>query len=419
MSCRRQLITAACVADAAGVYHAPGVLLLEGRTILACSTPSQIGNIDDAERIDLPDHVLLPALVNAHAHLDLSHLDHEPYEGDFVGWIDKVRSQRAIDSNAIEASMKLGIEQSLRGGTALIGDIAGGGSSIPLELLRDSPLGGVSFHEVFGIGAARARGLEAIKALRDALVQDDRGVQLGLQPHAPYSCAPEVFRAALASGLPLCTHLAETRAEIEFVEHAKGPFAAMLQAFGIWDDSIEAQKTHPIDFVHDQLQAAPLVAAHLNYVEDRHLEIMAHWPITIAYCPRASDYFNHPAPDHPPHRYQAMLKSGINVALGTDGRLCLDTHDRISVLDEMRFLFRRDALDPRNLLAMGTINGARSLGVDESLFTFEPGEIAGLLALKIDPSDPKDPLVQVMQLENAPHWILEPVLGTSHSTSDA
>jgi cytosine/adenosine deaminase-related metal-dependent hydrolase len=416
MSCHRQLITAAMVVDGAGVRAAPGALLLEGRSVVAAGSPQAIGDAAGAARLEMPGAIVMPALVNAHAHLDLTHMPRIPFDGDFAAWIDRVRGGRAADDDAIEASVRRGIELSLAGGTALIGDIGGAGSTVPLQVLRESPLGGVGFIEVFGIGSARQRGLALIKRIVSEAVADAGAVRLGLQPHAPYSCDGIVYEAARASGLPLCTHLAETPDEIEFTVRATGPLADMLRSFGLWDESITARRRHPIDDVCEVLGGVPLVAAHVNYLEDRHLKALAAASITVAYCPRASAYFGHPRTRphprpraaQPPHRYREMIDAGVNVALGTDGALCLDTPDRIGVLDEMRLLWRRDGTDPRMLLRMATINGGQALGCDPSLVTFELGPVAGVIAVDIDPHEPADPLVQALGHDRAPRWVIAP-----------
>ena len=103
-----------------------------------------------------------------------------------------------------------------------------------------------------------------------------------------------------------------------------------------------------------------------------------------------------------------MLAAGINVALGTDSMLCLDTPDRISVLDEMRLLHRRDNPDPRVLLQMGTINGATALGAEPSRFTLDPGPVAGLISLDINPENSLDPLRQILDGDAPPEWLSGP-----------
>lgn len=408
MTCPRTLIAAAMIADGAQNSAAPGAILLENSTIIASGSPESIGEVLDAQRIDLPRKLVIPALVNAHAHLDLTHIGPIPSTGSFAEWISRLQSQRASDDAGIEASVRRGVELSIAGGTALIADIAGVGSIVPIRTLRDSPLGGVSFLEVFGNGTRQSHCIEMMRQVTDNIDQDAGSVTLGLQPHSPYSCGIEVYEAARSSGLPLSTHLAETLEEIQFIMSGDGPLIDLLRQFGAWDASIEGAGQHPIDHLESILSKTPCLAAHLNYIDDRHLALLAAWPLGVAYCPRAGAYFGHPHHDHHPHRYRDMLASGINVALGTDSMLCLDTPDRISVLDEMRLLHRRDNADPRLLLQMGTTNGAIALGVEPSRFTLDPGPVAGLIALDINPDNSLDPLRQILDGDAPPEWLSGP-----------
>jgi cytosine/adenosine deaminase-related metal-dependent hydrolase len=398
---RRVLIHAARLADAGADSRGrtgPGAILLAGGRIVAAGRPAQVGRPADVEVRDVPGAVVMPALVNAHCHLDLTDVGPPAYDGDFTAWIDGVRRGRAPDDAGVAAAVRRGIGLCRAGGTGLVGDIAGAGSLAPFRELAASGLGGVSYREVIGIGRSEPRALEAIRSMAGAW-----GPGQGISPHAPYSCSPAVYRAAARQGVPLATHLAETPEELRFVDSAEGPLAEFLKRLGLWDESIGPRRAHPVDALAEVLAHAPVVAAHVNYAEDRHLARLAGWKTTVAYCPRASAYFRRPA-----HRYRAMLDAGVNVALGTDGFMCLDTPDRISVLDEMRLLYHRDGTDPAVLLRMGTTAGAQALGYDPGLVTLAPGPIVGLIAAPFDETSSWDPLRQVLMRDDAPSWIAGP-----------
>jgi cytosine/adenosine deaminase-related metal-dependent hydrolase len=406
---RPLLVRAAGVVDARRVDARPGaVLLAEGR-VVASGAVEDVGAVAGARIVDLPRELVIPPLVNAHAHLDLSHLGPRPFGGDFATWIDGIRAGRAAGEPELTAAVERGVELALSGGTAFVGDIAGAGSTTPLRVLRASPLRGVSFLEVFGIGRGQPA---AVERLRAAAAGDpagaERGVRLGLQPHAPYSCGPEVYRAALALGRPVATHLAETPEELRFVAHGDGPLADMLRRFGVWDPGAGGGGRHPVDWLLEVIGTAPCLAAHLNYVEPEHLERLADSSISVAYCPRASAYFGHPRDGAPPHRYAEMIEAGVTVALGTDSLVCLDTPGRISVVDEMRLLHRRDGADPRTLLRMATIDGAAALGVDPAEVDLAPGPVAGLLAVPFDAEG--DPLRAALAGDAPPRWVVGPTV---------
>jgi cytosine/adenosine deaminase-related metal-dependent hydrolase len=109
-----------------------------------------------------------------------------------------------------------------------------------------------------------------------------------------------------------------------------------------------------------------------------------------------------------------MLVAGITVALGTDSIINLPPPGtdadswRISVLDEMRRLWKRDRTDPRTLLAMATTNGAAALGLARGEFLFESGgPLLGLVALDVRGSDLHAPgLERALSSESAPILLL-------------
>ncbi len=417
MNSRRRLIRAAMVVDGETVAEAPGAILLDGENdILAAGAPEVIGVPEDAEVVDLPRSIILPALVNAHAHLDLTHLGSWERPRSFVEWISRVRAARATSDEEIAESVRRGIELSRSGGVALVGDIAGAGSQVPAEVMREMGMAGVSFLEVFGIGTGERKAIDFVWELHGAVASrkkrevelDPPPVRIGIEPHAPYSCSPEVYRAARETNLPLATHLAESLEEVEFTTRGTGTFKSLLQMVGVWDVSCAKPGASPVARVLDAIgEDRPIVAAHLNYVDDRDLDRLAQSRVSVAYCPRASEYFGHPQDGAwGAHRYRDMLARGINVALGTDSIICLGEAGRMTVLDDMRFLYVRDGTNPRTLLAMATVNGAKALGFEPNLVTLRAGRKAGIIAIDLDePRFDRDPLTSIMLSDRRPRWI--------------
>ena len=106
------------------------------------------------------------------------------------------------------------------------------------------------------------------------------------------------------------------------------------------------------------------------------MDLLAGAGVSVAYCPRASDYFRHS--NHP---YRDMMARGINVCLGTDSILC---HGDLSILEEMRFLRLQDGIDTPTLLKMATTCGMKALGLMPVDATFNPGAAPGLIGLRYD-----------------------------------
>ncbi|MCA9279469.1 MAG: amidohydrolase family protein [Phycisphaeraceae bacterium] len=388
-----------------------------------CAHPAAI----HATRVELPDSVLLPGLVNAHTHLDLTHIGpqlHDPAKG-FVPWVDMIRANRLTDDAMIEASVQRGIELSRAGGTVAIGDISGAMpkriSIAPYRQLSASGMRGVSFIEFFGIGTYETsfasmfteHVAELLIGAGQPVVQEfehepipspTSRVKLGLQPHAPNTVDIRQYQwtmvRACLLGWPVSTHLAESVEEREFVARATGPQRELLERFGIWDEDIAGRIGHglsPVQHLAPVLELAsqastPMLLAHVNNANDEDIQILADSNVAVAYCPRASDYFG--AHLHfGPHRYRDMLNAGIPVALGTDSIVNLPdtandaTRDGMSIFDEMRLLHSRDNADPLMLLQMATVHGARALGLDPSLFIIRnEAQVAGIIAVRVEQS---------------------------------
>lgn len=359
-----------------------------------------------AKLVESPGAVLIPGLVNAHTHLDLTHIGPQPHDHleGFVKWVDMVRARRELEPARIAASVRLGVELSRKGGVVAVGDIGGaaGGrpTAQPWRVLNETGMLGVSFVEFFAIGKALERGrqgareaiareIETARTARTELEAGKRRALLGLQPHAPNTVGLEGYRWAVKCarehGLLLSTHLAETIEEREFIGRAAGSQRDLLERLGIWDDALLGeigQGRHPVEHLSSVLREWKFVTAHVNDADDASIATLARTGTTVAYCPRGSAYFGAET-QFGPHRYQEMMAAGIRVALGTDSIVNLDTPERISVLDEMRFLHRRDGVEPRTLLAMATVNGAAALGLPTSWFELREsgGRLAGLVAV--------------------------------------
>ena len=431
-------INAALIADA-NQSHSPGSLLLtpvDGSwQVTAIGSPDQLNAQIAANQLpapstthDLPDRIIIPALINAHTHLDLTHIGSYPHDPDkgFVPWLDMIRANRLMDDDAITDSVNLGITKSLAGGTIAVGDIAGAPNAVlkdaPIHALARSPMMGTSYLEFFGIGTTATTiidRLESYLATHHDTITDElagSGVTFGLSPHATNTISIAVYhwaaKIAQERNIPLCTHLAETLEEREFISKGTGTQRGFLERFGIWDDSILkeiAQGLHPIEHLLPVLAQTPILCAHVNDAPDdtfnNTIEQLARTNTSVAYCPRAHTYFGH-YDTLGPHPFEKMLEHGINVTLGTDSIVNLDTPDRISTLDDMRLLSNRNQTRMSTLLKMTTTNPASALGLDPAAFAIAPDSApAGLISVHCDPSS-QDPWSSAMRSSAPPEWLL-------------
>ncbi len=332
-----------------------------------------------AADVDLGDAAIIPGLVNAHTHLDLTGARGlTPPTLDFTAWLRSViayRRQRSPEQ--VQADVQAGIAESLRSGTTLVGDIAAGGGT--WDALKDASLRAVVFYELLGLSTDRAG-----RAWREFL-NWERGRQAtatcryGTSPHAPYSVHALVLAAGWIFRGPSAIHLAETAAERELLESHTGPFVPFLQELGVWDPS--GLLKSPESVLRIQPVSTPKLYVHCNYLSpDTPIPSFG----TVVYCPRT-----HAAFGHPPHPFRDFLARGVRVALGTDS---LASNPDLSVLAEARFLHARyPDLPGAALLHLATRAGAEALGWADETGSLEPGKSADFAVVELPPRDEADP----------------------------
>lgn len=376
-------LTARWVFPVSGSPLAEGVITLAGERIVSVD-PSERRTAD----VHLGDVAILPGLVNAHTHLDLSGLRGQcPPRADFTAWLRQVIAhRRGIMAEQIEADVRVGLAESLRHGTTLLGDISAGGTSWPI--LANAPFRSVVFYELLGLTTERAeQSLASARAWLEAHTAT-ACCRPGLSPHAPYSVRLDLFaRAALLardSKRPLAVHLAESREELELLHHRRGPFVPFLKDLGVWD--ADGLASSPASIMKVCNQHIPKLFVHGNY-----LAPSARIPrtSTIVYCPRTHSAFG-----HTPHPFRQFLERGIRVAIGTDS---LASNPDLSVLAEIRHLHQHYPDVPGEmLLRMATLSGAEALGWADDTGSLEAGKSADLVVVPLMSGVGHDPYERLL-----------------------
>jgi len=361
-----------------------GVVTLDGDRIAAVG-PAPVGG---APVEDLGSVALLPGLVNAHTHLDLSHLARplgEPGMG-FVDWIRRVIEHR-LESRP-DRPVERGIAESIRCGVTTLGDVAQPAAArAPYD---DAPLEIVVFLELIGLEPERiTSALEASRVHVKAGRQSARW-EPGLSPHAPYSVHPRLLDAVVSrtarERVPLAFHLAESREELELLGAGAGPFRELLEEMGVWTPGMIRPGTRPLDYLARLARASRALVIHGNYLDDEEIALVAEHAerMAVVYCPRSHAYFG-----HDPYPLEKMLAAGVAVALGTDSRA---SSPDLNFFEEVRAASRKHPGVPRHaILRLATLGGAGALGRDHELGTIEPGKRADLTAVALAPEADGEP----------------------------
>jgi cytosine/adenosine deaminase-related metal-dependent hydrolase len=380
------------------------VAFAEGRILAVGNTTEIKERFRDFSFRDLGQAVVMPGLINAHTHLELSECEcGEKTPGRFIDWIVRLPQRGRMDAVALEQSIRsstqAGIEQCLRFGVTCVGDI----SQYPeysRAVLGTSPLRAVSYAEVLGSGTRRWRFEKLLGEAETACLPNGR-IVAGISPHAPYSVDLAGYRECVALSrkrqMPLATHLAEWPDETEFLKQHAGMFRELLDGFGFWHDTVETYPSSPIQFAQaiGMLNELTLLA-HVNYCDDEELALLAAGRASVVYCPRTHRYFR-----HPPHHWREMLAAGINVAVGTDS--CASSPD-LNLVDEIRLLHKiAPEIASEQLWQLITVNAARALQRKE-IGSLSPGLVADFVAFTTVSDDPLTELLENNSIPTA-LWI--------------
>ena len=365
-----------------------GWLAVERGRIMAYGAPGPAGRrglADGAREVDLGEVAVLPGLVNAHTHLELSYLrDEVPPASEFVTWIRGVIAARRQHQNPsgpeILDAVDRGVTEAVACGTAIVGDISN--TLVTFGPLARSPLAAVVFYELirFNTPDPAAVVAHACREL-EALVATER-VRASLAAHAPYSVSPLLLRSIRLAVdrdpfAPCSVHLSESTEEVEFIRSVGGPWRALHEELGSWDPAWVPPGGTPVQFLDDSgFLNARVLAVHGVQMTPADLERLAVRGSTLVTCPRSNFHTGAGAPP-----IEDFYDAGVHVAVGTDSLASAPDLNVFAELATMRAL--APTVPAASLLDSATWQGARALGFDADYGTIEPGKAARLLAVEI------------------------------------
>ena len=366
----------------ASARRAWGIAIDDGRILAVEFLAKLRRQYTQAQVEDCGDVVLLPGLVNAHLHLELTFSRSEKSPANLAQWLLGLAQTHNDPQRTLQA-VRAGIAQCLGFGVTCVGDISRN-CQTARSVLAKSSLRGVSFGEIL----AMAQNRRLLDQRLDAAIQEttrDFPLRIGLSPHAPYSIEPDGYRRCLAMArqhhMPLTTHLAESPDETSFLAQHAGPLRELWRQLDRWDDAVPRFDGGPIRFANSLgLLQAPTLLAHVNYCDDQELEILAAGRASVIFCPRTHRYFG-----HPPHRWRDMLAAGINVAVGTDS--CASSPD-LNLVDDLRLIHHQyPDVKPAEVWALATWRAAAALG-EIHAGSLAPQMQADIVAFPVQTPDP-------------------------------
>jgi cytosine/adenosine deaminase-related metal-dependent hydrolase len=328
------------------------------------------GRPDDGPLID---GVVVPGLVNAHVHLELSHLRRRvPGGRGFLPWLASLRSAEGGDPEAAGAAAARALAGS---GTAWVHDVSNAGSTAPW--LHEAGLRGVVHHELLGMDRHDLPARVALARSYDGT--GDADVVVRPSPHALFSTAPELVVACVRggpAGVPATIHVGEAEDEARFLADGTGPLADLLDALGRDWRGWTPPGTGPLEVLDALGVLGPgLLLVHGVRLGSAAIRLASTRGAPVCFCPRSNLHIGGRLPDVP-----AWMAAGVRCALGTDS---VASNDDLDVLEEIPILARAfPAIPAARWLALVTHEGAGAVRAP-GIGRIEVGARPGLVLLDV------------------------------------
>lgn len=325
----------------------------------------------DGRLIDHGPGVIIPSLVNAHTHLELSALKGQlPFGQAFSQWVGKLLYLREkAGEKLLKDGVKDGISELINSACFVAGEIATLGTFE--EDFRKSSIEGVYFREY--LGALSEKGIELNP--NDTIIKSFAG-------HAPHTTSPELLiylkKICQKKGLPFSIHLAESEEEVEFIKTGHGSWANFLKQRNIDFSSWPVNEKGPVAYLDSLgLLDEKTIAVHLIRAEKHDYEILKNKNVQLCLCLRSNENLHKTLPD-----VLKFFNAKIPLCLGTDS---LASTRSLSIFDEMHFMRKKyPEIPPESIFKMATENGAKALGIFDKFGTIENGKTGKIFYLPVN-----------------------------------
>lgn len=342
---------------------------------------------------ELPDHAVMPGLVNAHTHAAMNLMRGLADDLPLMTWLQEhiwPAEQQHLGPDFVHDGVASACAEMLSGGitcfndmyffpevTARVASQAGMRASLGMIV--------IDFPSAYAAGPEEY--LDKGLALRDSR-RGDPLITAVFAPHAPYTVGDEALKriAMLAGELdaPVHMHIHETAFEVA--------------------DSIDKTGMRPLQRLHEAGLITPsLMAVHMTQLTDEEITLMAQANAHVIHCPESN--LKLASGFCPVHR---LLNAGVNVALGTDGAASNNDLDMFGEMRTAAMLAKgvsgdAAALPAARALTMATLSGARALGLEDSIGSLSPGKFADITAIDLSGIDMEPvyhPISQVVYVAN-------------------
>ncbi len=342
---------------------------------------------DAGDDIQVFDGIISPGFVNAHCHIELSHLKGSiPTHTGLVDFVQIVMKQRMANKEEKQAAMLQAIDELYNNGIVAVGDICNTTDSLSLK--KDSKLYWHNFIEVSGFvdAGAQKRFDDGSKVLEEFKLLENNNFTPNekretIIPHAPYSVSPTLFKLINEISVQkiVSIHNQETIAEDELYKNKTGDFLKLYENFGI-DISLfqPTGKTSFQSWLLHLKNASSIISIHNTFIKQEDLiyarENALLEKLHFCLCPNANLYIENTLPP-----IDLLLENNCNIVLGTDSYA---SNWQLNIMDEIKTIQKHFPTIPmENILQWATLNGAKALGITDLYGSFEKGKKPGVVLI--------------------------------------
>ena len=353
-----------------------------GNTVVVTTQDGTIVDVINAseagEDCKVLDGILSPGFINAHCHLELSHLKGAiPTQTGLSEFVKQIVPKRAAAQEIIDAAIEAAETEMFENGIVAVGDICNTADTLAAK--TKGKLAYYNFIEIYGLDP-----LLAAQKMEDGIALQNEFINNGLKavvvPHAPYSVPASLLQllAAAYGSHTVSMHNQETKAENDFFENKIGAFVDMYARVGVDLDFFIPTKTTSLQSVLPYLKdAAKTIWVHNSFTSVSDIGAVqatntdAYWCL----CPSANQYIENTMPP-----VQLLREQHANMIVGTDSYA---SNWSLNMLDELKKIQRHHPEIPlAEMLTWITSNGARALQMENTLGSIEKGKKPGLVFIE-------------------------------------
>ncbi len=366
-------------------YLFNGINILNGDHVLITDTKGKISDIvhknEAGEGIEVLNGILSPGFINAHCHLELSHLKNLiPEKTGLIDFVFKVVTERHFDHNEIISSIKNAEDEMFKCGIVAVGDICN--NSLSLVQKENKRLQYYNFIETSGWNpdAATLR-FEKSKMYYDEFIQKNQKVSL--VPHAPYSVSQTLWGkiTPFFNGKVVSIHNQETKDEDDFFLNGTGSLTEMYKMMKLDNSFYQPRKLRSLQTYFENFsKAASVILVHNTFTKQEDVDYInktksPHQLISFCLCANANLYIENMLPP-----VEMLLQNECNLVIGTDS---LASNHQLNILEELKTIAKNfPNIKTETLLQWATMNGAKALQMDNDLGSFEKGKQPGIVLIE-------------------------------------